>query len=472
MMRRSLQVELLATVLLAEALLAGGLLVVGRRSLKQQLINGMDSALTGRAMSVAALVRYSEDQSSTLVFDRGLAPKPLDARFPDAFEVLGPDLGVLGRSSYWPPELEPGTNQPSGFWTVRAGDHMLRGVRLDRVPILDAETGAPISSAGLTVVYATRTRAMNDRLASTTLSIGVVAVILVIMTGVFAAGLLRRSLSPLRELASAAESISAQQWKFEPPAEAAKLSELRPLVESLRTMVDGLHRSFDSQRDFIANAAHELKTPVAIQKSTLQLLLHHDLSAAEYKHGVQQALQDTQRLDSLLQRLLRLARAEQAAAGATSPDLRSVELSSSCEAALSQLQPYADSRGVALQLACDGVVYVKANPEDLVLIWSNLLENAIRHSPKDGTVLLKINTPSGHNVIVTVKDHGCGIDAEHQERIFERFYRGDESRARDTGGVGLGLAMVRTLVESYGGAVSVESAKGQGAAFMVTLPLR
>ena len=471
-MRHSLQIQLLAAVLLAELLLAGGLLVTTWRSLQQELISGMNSALVGRAMSVAALVRYSEDESPTLIFDKGLAPKPLDDRFADAYEVLGPNLAPIARSRYWPQELGEGINQADGFWTLRTGGQELRGIRLSQVPILDAETGAPMSpGAALTVVYASPTRALRDRLVSITVSIASAALILVIVTGVLAGWLLRRSLSPLRKLASEAQSISAQQWRFEPPEGAQRVSELRPLAQSLSSMVDRLHRSFDSQRDFITNAAHELKTPVAIQKSTLQLLLHRDLPAVGYKHGVEQALRDTQRLENLLQRLLRLARAEQTATGDASDVLRPAELSSSCEAALAQMQPYAESCGVLLQLAGDSGAWVKADPEDLVLIWSNLLENAIRHSARDGTVLVKIDTSAGGNAIITVKDHGCGIDPEHQQHIFERFYRGDESRARDTGGVGLGLAMVKTLVECYRGTVCVDSARGEGAAFVVTLPL-
>lgn len=469
-MRRSLQLQLLATVLLAEALLGGGLLVVSHFSVKRQLISGMNSALVGRAMSVAALVRYSEDDTSTLEFDRGLVPKPLDARFPDAYEVFGPDHHLLAQSTYWPQELGSGTNLPDGFWMVKSKDRELHGVRMDQVPILDAETGTPLSPATLTVVYATPTRAMRERLAATTGFVAVAAVLLVIGTGVVAWVLLRRSLSLVHELAEAAQGISAQKWAFAPPDRANQVAELRPLVESLRRMVDGLRRSFDSQRTFIANAAHELKTPVTIQKSTLQLLLHHDLTVAEYKQGVQQAVRDTIRLENLLQRLLRLARAEHDATAVPRRDLQPVEVVGSCEAALAQVQPYAESRGIALQLIRNGTARVKAEPDDLTLVWTNLLENAIRFSPERGSVVLKISATSDGEAVVMVQDHGSGIDPEHQQRIFDRFYRGDDSRARDTGGVGLGLAMVKTLVEAYGGNVSVESARNEGATFTVKFP--
>jgi signal transduction histidine kinase len=312
---------------------------------------------------------------------------------------------------------------------------------------------------------------MRGQLFWDTLSIIGAALVLILVTGVFAAWLLRRSLSPLRQLAMEAGQISAQKWNLEPLPRAERIIELRPLVQSLRTMVEGLRRSFDSQRDFIANAAHELKTPITIQKSTLQLLLHHGLTVDEYRTGLQQALRDTQRVEDLLQRLLKLARAEHGTTGTPIRHLEFVSLFSSCEAALIHMQPYAESRGVVLEMLGNGSARVRADMEDLVLIWSNLLENAIRYSPRDGHVVFTVDGCEQRMATVTVQDNGCGIEREQHERIFERFYRGDQSRARETGGVGLGLAMVKLLVERYGGTVHVDSDKDRGATFVVSLPL-
>ncbi len=469
-MGKSLQAQLVAAVLLAEVLLAGGLIVVWRYSLWQQLVAGLDSAVSGRAMAVAALVRYAEDGSGSLVFDKGVVPATLDPALPDAYEVFGPDGSLIARSDYWPHELGPGMNLPSGFWTVRAGGRHLRGIRLEHVPILDEESGVPLSASTLTVVYATPTRSMYERMESTTYIFGGAALLLVAITALFAFFVVRRSLMPLRKLASEAGGISAHQWSFEPPESASQLSELRPLVESLEVMLARLRQAFESQRDFISNAAHELKTPVAIQKSTLQLLLHREMSAKEYKRGVQQALSDTERMEDLLQRLLRLARAEQVATGREGQN-EPAALSASCEMALARMQPFAESRGVVLQFVPNGEARVAADPDDLLAIWSNLLENAIRHTPQGRTVLLKVDASGGQDATVTVADQGCGIDSRHHARIFERFYRGDQSRARDTGGTGLGLAIVRTLVEAYGGSISVDSEVGRGAIFSVKLPL-
>jgi signal transduction histidine kinase len=213
-----------------------------------------------------------------------------------------------------------------------------------------------------------------------------------------------------------------------------------------------------------------LKTPVAIQKSSIQLLLHQQRSAEEYKQGLQQVLLDTERLEDLLQRLLRLARADLTASGAGVRDLQRVSIPDSCEAAMNRMQPFAESRGVDLKFCSTGQATVQADPDDLLVIWSNLLENAIRYSARGQTVSLSVNGSKAGSTTVRVTDEGCGIAQEHLSRIFERFYRGDQSRARDTGGSGLGLAIVKALVEGYAGSVAVTSELGHGSTFEVALP--
>lgn len=469
-MRLSLQFRLLSATLLAEILVVVGLLMVGRHVLEQQLVLAMDSALAGRAMSVAALVRFSEDQPSTLIFDRGLAPSALDSRFVDAYEVLGPEGNILGRSDYWPRELGSVTNVPAGFWTAGRQGRELHGIRLDGVPILDAETGTPISKEHLTVFYATPTHRLKESLSSTTVIVASAAVVMLILTAVLSIWFVRRSMRPLHNLAAESGNISVLRWQFEPTAEAERIPELRPLVRSLRLMLERLRGAFESQSDFISNAAHELKTPISIQKSSLQLLLHHDLSVSEYKRGIEQALQDTERIEQLLQRMLKLARAEYSAGTDSFSRLDSVSIAGSCEMAMALMRPYAESRGAVLRLDSQTDACVKADIDDLILIWTNLLENAIRYSHSGGEVSMKVSV-SANCVTVDICDTGCGIEHDQLDRIFERFYRGDQSRARDTGGVGLGLAMVKVLVERYRGTVHAESGKDRGATLVVALPL-
>src|SRR4051794_30610715 len=296
MRQSSLKTRLVISVLLCEALITAGLLLVGRHYFRRQLTEALDSAIQGRAISVAALVRYPEDNSSRLIFDKALLPRPLDPDYPDVYEVIGPDGKLIAQSPDWPADIK---HDGAGVWKARLSGQTYRGIRLPNLPILDEETGTPVNST-LTVSYGTPTAELRERLNGIVAEIGGAAVVLLIISTIVAMWAVRRSLMPLNELADRATAVSAGNWSFQAPASAQQLKELQPLISSLELMLQGLHRTFEQQRDFIANAAHELKTPVAIQKSTLQLMLRPGRTESEYRQGLQRSLEDTERLEELL----------------------------------------------------------------------------------------------------------------------------------------------------------------------------
>jgi signal transduction histidine kinase len=249
------------------------------------------------------------------------------------------------------------------------------------------------------------------------------------------------------------------------------MTEIQPVVQAMREALSRLQRSFVQQRDFLANAAHELKTPVAVLKSTLQSVLQRPRTSEEYRTGLNQSLEDIERLERLLQWMLRLARAEQWAHGALRRNLELVDLNSTCEEAIERVRTFARSHRNQIRLSANGPMLFRADPEDLRLVWTNLLENAVRYSPEGSSVEVAVTREKADLVRVTFKDHGVGIPPGELPHIFERFYRGDPSRTRATGGFGLGLAMVKALVEAYGGTISAESMLGEGTCMTVRLPL-
>jgi len=165
-----------------------------------------------------------------------------------------------------------------------------------------------------------------------------------------------------------------------------------------------------------------------------------------------------------------LARAEQWAAGSLRRDLSPVDIGMTCQMAMERVQPVAEQRGIGIDFIANGAVQLPADPEDLELVWSNLLENAIRFSPDRGTVKMTVRANNGRGY-VEVRDQGPGIPASELPHIFERFHRGDTSRARDTGGYGLGLAISKAIVEAYGGTIEPQSSVGQGTRMVVSLPV-
>ena len=466
----SIQRRLLITIVVAQLLLAVGLVDVAVFVTRSRLREAFDVALHGRAMSIVALVRYGEGNPPTLLFESGMAPPPSDPAEPDLYQVLANDHTLIARSPNWP-EKRGVTPPRAERWIA---SYVVNGIpyrvlRLEHIPVLDPDqpVGAPIY---LTVTYASPVAPVVRAVREVLVYIVTGSVILLAISGGFSIWALRRSLRPLSELASSAATISPSNWKLDPPEEARDTVELEPLTQAMTSMLDVLHRAFTQQREFLANAAHELKTPVAILKSTLQSLAHRPRSADEYRAGLEEALEDMSRLETLLHSMLRLARAEQWATGNLRRDMAPVDVAITCQVAIERVHTVAQQRGITIEFTPNGTMQLPADPDDLELVWSNLLENAIRFSPDGGTVRITMRS-SGVHGYVEVADDGPGIPASELPHIFERFHRGDSSRTRNTGGYGLGLAISKALIEAYGGTIKPLSKPGAGTRMIVSLPV-
>jgi signal transduction histidine kinase len=470
MPKHSIQNRLIAVVIFSQLLLATGIFIVSVYLMHRQLRVAFDSALNGRAMSLAALVQYSEDAGHPLEFESNLVPPPLERHHSDLYEVRHADR-VLARSPNFPPSLA----MTPGGRDMQHADFTLDGVRyralrLENVPILDREPDVPENDV-LTVTYASPVAPMARAIGHLRLYIALGCLGLLCVSVPSAVWGLRRGLHPLAALTTSAGAVSAANWELNPPQEAWDTRELAPLTQAMTSMLEGLHRAFTQQREFLANAAHELKTPVAVLKCTLQSLLQRPRSADEYRAGLEEALEDMARLEKLLHSMLRLARAEQWASGSLRRDLAPIEVAMTCQMAIERLQAVAQQRGVKINFAADGPCCLTADADDLELVWSNLLENAIRFSAAGETVRMSLKTENGRGC-VEVADSGQGIPESEFPHIFERFHRGDASRARDTGGYGLGLAISKALVEAYGGTIEPQSRPGEGTRMVVSLPLQ
>ena len=471
MAKTSIQRRLIAAILISQLVLAVGLVDVAVFVTRAQLRNAFDIALHGRVMSIAALVRYSEDDPHKLLFESDLVPPLLDKGLPDLYEVYANGHTLIARSPNWP--AKQSVPPPRGDrWIASCVVDGLpyRALRLERIPVLDREGDTP-SPDFLTVTYASPVVPVTQAVGDVLLYIAIGSFVLLAISAGISLWALRRSLRPLSALANSAVAVSPSNWNLNPPEQARDTLELEPLTQAMTSMLDGLHRAFTQQREFVANAAHELKTPVAILKSTLQSLLQRPRTSDEYRAGLEDALDDMARLETLMHSMLRLARAEQWAAGNLRRDLAPIDVGTTCQIAMERLQAVAQQRGVKIEFTANGPIRLPADADDLELVWSNLLENAIRFSPAGETVWINVRS-SGARGYVEVADKGPGIPAAQLPHIFERFHRGDASRARDTGGYGLGLAISKALVEAYGGTIEPQSRPGEGTRMVVSLPVQ
>jgi heavy metal sensor kinase len=468
MFQPSLKRRLIVIFVIAQALLAAGLVLIGVFYTHKQLIAALDISIQGRAESVAALVRYDEDANGNVYFDQSLMPPSLDPEHPDIYEVWAERTGLLARSPNWPAGLEIDPNRRHHF-DFKWADVHYRGLRISDLPVLDREEGKSFQPQTLTIVYASPKSRVQEQVRATGIFVAFASLILLSLTTLLALWGINRGLLPLQNLANDAGQISANNWKLQPSGEARRIAELRPLIDSMTDMLGRLEASFTQQREFLSNATHELKTPVAVLKSTLQSLVQKTRAADEYRTGIEQSLDDMKRLERLIEWMLRLARAEQWAHGALRRDLQIIDVAATCEEAIEHILPLAQSRKVNIQLTVKEEVRLRADPDDLQLLWTNLLENAVRYSPEGSAIDVAVQSSAG-DAKVTFTDHGSGIAAADLPRIFERFYRGDPSRTQSTGGFGLGLAIAKALAEAYRGTISAQSEQGNGTIMTVEFP--
>ncbi|HXX68360.1 MAG TPA: HAMP domain-containing sensor histidine kinase [Polyangiaceae bacterium] len=292
-----------------------------------------------------------------------------------------------------------------------------------------------------------------------------VAVSIAVIAAAAAAAWLARVLTRDHErMASVARAVAAGDLS----ARVGPVSSDRDTVQlgrDLDEMISRLAALVETQRRFIANASHELRSPLTTLLGELSFALQRERDAATYRAAIEEALESTRRLKALTEDLLALARI-----GGSDFEVETVSLSQVTKAAFEWSRTAAQKGGVTMETWSDGAV-VQGHPRDLERLMRNLIENAVRHCPPGGRVLVETHGDAdGARVIVS--DEGPGVPPDARERIFEPFFRLDRGRA-DHSGAGLGLAIGRTIARAHGGDLWVDSAPslGGGARFVLSLPV-
>jgi signal transduction histidine kinase len=221
-------------------------------------------------------------------------------------------------------------------------------------------------------------------------------------------------------------------------------------------------------RRFVADASHELRTPIAVIRGEADVALSQERSAAAYRETLTVILDESRRLSRLVDDLLNLARAD---AGNVQLQLREFYFGDLLRDCCRSVQAMAAARGVAVECQSPEDAPYRGDEELLHRLAMNLLDNAIRHTPSGGRVGIALESGDAQ-LRIRVVDTGTGIAPEALPHLFDRFYRGDPARSRQDGGFGLGLAIVKWVAESHGGTVEVFSQPGAGSTFTVTLPIR
>ena len=289
-----------------------------------------------------------------------------------------------------------------------------------------------------------------------------ITAVVTLLGGVLAYFLSGRALNPLRAFTSQVEKVQPNNLSDMKMAEDV-LPEFRQFSRSFNQMLDRLDEGFAAQRQFTGNAAHELRTPLALMQAQLELFsAEHPKVLPETAGFLRLLHEQTERMAQMTKTLLEMSELR------TVPCNDHIEIAPMIEEIFADLTPLAEKNGIILESTGDGTM---TGSDTLIYrLLFNLTENAIRYNRPDGIVRITV-TEEEKRLIIRVSDTGCGVPEQYRESIFQPFFRVDKSRSRENGGVGLGLSLVWEIVTLHGGEVRVEKSSEKGTTIAVKLPL-
>lgn len=330
------------------------------------------------------------------------------------------------------------------------------------VPVVNKQknvVGAVVMVPSLEGVFAP-IEALKDQVRILTLLIALISGLLSFITSSFIT-------KPLKGLMKVVQKITNGQLNQQ--VEVVGNGEIAELGNAFNHMTKQLQRVEQSRQEFVSNVSHELKTPLSsIKVLTESLMFQEDVPVEIYKEFFEDINSEVDRLNSIISDLLTLVRLDQREIPL---NIKEVNMGELLQGILKRLVPLAKKKSIDLIYESQREVLAEIDEVKLSLALTNLIENAIKYTPEGGRVNVSLQADL-QDVSVIVADTGIGIAKEEQSRIFERFYRTDKTRNRETGGTGLGLAITYKTVVMHNGSIGVESEEGKGSIFTVQIPLR
>jgi heavy metal sensor kinase len=289
-------------------------------------------------------------------------------------------------------------------------------------------------------------------------------VVLASLAGYWLSG---RALAPVNAIIRTARGVGVQNLSVRlavPPAN----DELRRLSETLNAMLGRIEASVKRITQFTADASHDLRTPVALIRTSAELALRRPRTEDEYRETLSRILATSEETTHLIENLLTLARAD---AGAADLHFGDIDLVPHLERIAEEAGILAASKGIQVSSEfAAGPIRVSADPAAIERLFLIVIENAVKYTPHGGKIDVKLSNGVG-NARIEIRDSGIGISDKDLPHIFERFYRADQARSRELGGSGLGLAISRWIVDLHGGSIEAQSTLGSGSVFRITLPV-
>ncbi len=353
-----------------------------------------------------------------------------------------------------------GIHAPGGAEAARMGGGEYSGQMAYSVHAMDSADG----QIGA-LLFVSRIQSVMDSLGTVQWQLISVFVLIAIAALILALFLSQILTKPITNLSRSMRKMGKGDLSVRVPERGS--GELRELAENYNTMAAQLERLDKTRSQFVSNASHELKTPLTTMKIMLETVMYQpDMPEELRREFMQDMNHEIDRLTGIVTDLLTLTRVDGDKSGLKQEP---VDMSALTEEVIHMLTPAAEKRGQLLESSIAPGLEMLGDRARLNQILYNLTDNAIKYSPDGGRIAVSLRAePEG--LVWRVRDNGVGIPAEDQEHIFERFYRVDKARSRETGGTGLGLSIVKQLVSMHGGTITVHSEPNRGSEFKVVFP--
>jgi heavy metal sensor kinase len=420
-----------------------------------RLMASVDAALLEQAKGVITVIRNELDLAHPEQLEEELTEYAQATPDGNLIEVRHPNGPAILSSKVV--ALERATAAPSTFGDQKSGHAHYRTY----------VTQAQVKGTHFQILVATPLRETKSILRDLHILLLWTAPAVLLIAALGGYWISRRALAPVDGITQAARSIGIQNLSRRLTVPATG-DELQRLSETWNDMLARLESAVKRLSQFTADASHELRTPIALIRTTAELTLRRERSAETYRGALSEIVAESERTSRLVEDLLLLARAD---AGLPALPLESLELTPLVRDICEQGQVLAEAR--QLQISTDlppEPVFVQANDPALRRLLLLLVDNAVKYTPAGGRITVSVGqSPSG--ATLAVRDTGIGIPDSALPHVFERFYRADDSRNRDAGGAGLGLSIAKWIAERHHASLEAESVLGQGSTFRVRFPL-
>jgi len=478
--RFGLSFRLALFIFLAEGALLAAFSVLIYRSVRTSSVDAFDQTVRANAEALASLVELDDQADQPDEDDReqigGLEIAFADEtmrsfsrkRQPDLFAIME-DRTVLRKSDRLVNIPEPAWKQngEAAFFDHKFNGETYRGIVLSTIRLSSSD---PNDYRRIRVFFSRSRADLDARLHSQGVTILTLCILCLVITGLLARLIATAGLRPLARLAREIRGIREDRLHGRISPDGLS-SDLMPIAQSVNNLLERLENAFETERRFSADAAHELRTPLATLKSGIQAALLKSAENPAAKRVLEPVLNDVERIEHLCDALLLLTRGETAR---TSPGMSFADWLEEIEIALDCIRNAPATNGATFHMEVQGPnlpdASVKSDSASTFQIVTNLLDNAVRHGGGQVDVRVRVSW-NDSRASLAVEDNGAGVPPGCEPHLFDRFYRAESSRSRATGGYGLGLSICKALAESMDGTLAYESNKPRGSRFLWSVSL-